>query len=58
MEVEVIEVYRTDPLRYHRSLVIYLNELSQYEPTSHVSSSRWIPKEFIPSHALCIGEAW
>ncbi|CAF3680836.1 unnamed protein product [Rotaria sordida] len=32
---DVLEVYKTDPLRYHRSLVIYLNELSQSEPTSH-----------------------
>jgi hypothetical protein len=32
-----MEVYKTDPLRYHRSLIIYLNELSQSEPTSHVS---------------------
>lgn len=34
---DVLEVYRTDPLRYQRSLIIYLNELSQSEPTSHVN---------------------
>ncbi|CAF5084200.1 unnamed protein product, partial [Rotaria sp. Silwood1] len=32
---DVLEVYKTDPLRYHRSLIIYLNELSQCEPTIH-----------------------
>jgi cohesin loading factor subunit SCC2 len=33
---DILEVHKTDPLRYHRSLIIYLNELSQSEPTSHV----------------------
>ena len=33
VDEDLLEVYRTDPLRYHRSLVIYLNELSQSEPT-------------------------
>ena len=32
-----MEVYKTDPLRYHRSLVIYLNELSLSDQTSQVS---------------------
>ncbi|CAF3970501.1 unnamed protein product, partial [Rotaria sordida] len=35
MDEDVIEVYKTDPLRYHRSLVIYLNELSLSDQTSH-----------------------
>ncbi|UJR32054.1 hypothetical protein I4U23_019522 [Adineta vaga] len=34
---DVLEIYRTDPLRYHRSLIIYLNEFSQSEPTCHFS---------------------
>ena len=32
-----MEVYQTDPLRYHRSLLIYLNELSLSDQTSNVS---------------------
>ncbi|CAF4446676.1 unnamed protein product, partial [Rotaria sp. Silwood2] len=32
---DILEVYKTDPLRHHRSLIIYLNELSQSEPTGH-----------------------
>ncbi|CAF3328378.1 unnamed protein product [Rotaria socialis] len=32
---DLLGVYKTDPLRHHRSLVIYLNEQSQSEPTSH-----------------------
>jgi hypothetical protein len=35
-----MEVYKTDPLCYHRSLVIYLNELSLSDQTSHVSFNR------------------
>ncbi|CAF3770813.1 unnamed protein product [Adineta steineri] len=34
---DVLEVHKTDPLRYHRSLIIYINELSQSEPTCHFS---------------------
>ena len=34
-----MEVYKTDPLRYHRSLVIYLNELSLSDQTSQVRFS-------------------
>ena len=32
-----MDVYKTDPLRYYRSLVIYLNELSLSDQTSHVN---------------------
>ncbi|CAF4637913.1 unnamed protein product, partial [Rotaria sp. Silwood1] len=35
LDEDVMEVYKTDPLRYHRSLVIYLNELSLSDQTSH-----------------------
>ncbi|CAF0741644.1 unnamed protein product [Adineta steineri] len=35
MDEDVMDVYKTDPLRYHRSLVIYLNELSLSDQTSH-----------------------
>ncbi|CAF1178554.1 unnamed protein product, partial [Adineta ricciae] len=34
---DILEVYKTDPLRYHRSLIIYLNEFSQSEPTCQFS---------------------
>ncbi|CAF1089332.1 unnamed protein product [Rotaria magnacalcarata] len=43
---DLLGVYKTDPLRHHRSLVIYLNELSQSEPTSHTLTRRVKP----PSH--------
>jgi hypothetical protein len=32
-----MDIYKSDPLRYHRSLVVYLNELSLSDQTSHVS---------------------
>ncbi|CAF4466981.1 unnamed protein product, partial [Rotaria sp. Silwood2] len=35
LDEDVMDVYKTDPLRYHRSLVIYLNELSLSDQTSH-----------------------
>ncbi|CAF3774513.1 unnamed protein product [Rotaria socialis] len=35
LDEDLMEVYKTDPLRYHRSLVIYLNELSLSDQTSH-----------------------
>lgn len=37
LDEDLMEVYKTDPLRYHRSLVIYLNELSLSDQTSQVS---------------------
>ena len=36
-----MDVYKTDPLRYYRSLVIYLNELSLSDQTSHVTIRHW-----------------
>ena len=39
-----MDVYKTDLLRHYRSLVIYLNELSLSDQTSHVSvDHRWTP---------------
>lgn len=37
IEDSLKEIYRTDSLRYHRILLIYLNELSQYETTNRVN---------------------
>ena len=35
LDEDQIDVYKTDPLRYHRSLVIYLNELSLSDQTNY-----------------------
>ncbi|UJR14694.1 hypothetical protein I4U23_001687 [Adineta vaga] len=35
LDEDMMEIYKTDPLRYHRSLVIYLNELSLSDQTSY-----------------------
>jgi len=53
---DLLEIYRTDPLRYQRSLIIYLNDLNQYEPTSQYAKmfhlGQWIRDVYLTIERL------